>query len=159
MDKKAVSNACKINNILLIITISANIIMMIINKRISSIFSIGIIYLFILFVMSIYISITKNVFFLGVLYLCAGVGTVFIGESGNLSATAFIMLSMSVHRSIAATYVTISIMLLAVIIKALYINMDIISTLHLIIVYSGGCWLYYIIILKKVIHNGRTNKF
>lgn len=159
MNEKRIQAICVCNTILLLIVFISNIIRYIIynGNYVSYIYNIVILFFFLS--LSIYTLITKNEIFITFLYLLAGITTILLGKSDNLSAIIFAILALSFSKSNTSLYIVISSLSSALICRVFYIKADILESINIITVHIGICILYYLITSKRwTKENDKGNK-
>jgi len=154
MDKPAFKAVSIINVVLLSIIFVSNIFIAFTRQQLGELLIFGIFTFFFLLVLSIYIMITKNNFFMGILYIIIGLLCTVLGGQGNLSGIIFIIFALMIYKSMASIYIIISLLLVAILGKAIYFKYNIFETVNIIIMYIGIYTIFYFLVFKKVVKNG-----
>lgn len=145
VNKASLKKICIINNILISIILVFNLVLYFTRKS-NSDFIIFNIFLFVLLLgISVYITITKNDFFLGLLYFIVAILCTILGDIGNLSGITFIMFSLMVYKTITSMYITISILSIVIITKCILSGYNIVYALNTIAMYIGMYLVFYIL--------------
>ena len=143
INKKSFKKICIVNNVLISVILVFNLVLYLTAKTQSK-FIIFNIFLFVFLLgMSVYITITKNDFFLGMLYIIVSVLCTFLGDIGNLSGIVFVLFALMIYKTVTSMYITISMLSIAIIANCLFSGHNIIYGLNTIVMYIGMYLIFY----------------